>query len=297
MSVMVYENINDFLNTVGIPKMVCEGFYIVKFEDHNYNMNSPITAYKHNFFEISFTIGYNAIVSAEDKMSSTEDYNLSFTSPGQIVKWEIEDHTQSDSVRFMILFKPEFLPFVSDVFSMFETFPFFNNFTRSSYKLNMNQKQVFKQCFNDLYLENELGQLCSINIVKAYLTALLFKAKRELKFSLGISYLKSRREEITYNFEKLIKKTKQKHHPIHYYADLLNISPIYLSECIKAVTGRTAKYMINNYLILEAKSLLKQSQYPIYEIANRLGFDDDSNFVKYFKKLTGSTPKQYKIYN
>lgn len=296
MSVKYFEDINTFLETIGIPLMTHQDFYIVKFEDHNYNVNSPKVAYKHDYFEISFTIGYNALVSIEDKTRNTLDYNLSFTSPGQTVRWEMKEDVPEDSLSFMILFKPEFLPFINHVFNLFETFPFFNNFTRSSYQLNQEQITMFTRCFYDLYQENALDNQVSIPILQSYLTALLFKAKRELKFSEKISYLKSRREEITYNFEHLIKQTKKKHQPIKYFADLLHISPIYLSECIKKTTDKTAKQMIDEYIVLEAKSLLKQSSSSIYEVAFTLGFEDDSNFVKYFKKQTGLTPKQFKIY-
>lgn len=297
MSIKYYEHINEFLDTIGIPQISHEHFYIVKFEDHNYNINSPKTAYKHNYFEVSFSIGYNALVSIDDKTDNALDYNLSFTSPGQTVKWQMDENSHTDSISYMVLFKPEFLPFLNDAFSLFETFPYFNNFTRSSYQLNKNQKTLFKKCFLDLYTENTLGELCSVNVLKAYLTALLFKAKRELQYSLGISYLKTRREEITYNFENLVKQTKQKHKPIRFFADLLHISPIYLSECVKKATNKTAKQIIDEYVILEAKSLLIQSTLSVFEVSHTLGFEDDSNFVKYFKKQTGLTPKQFKIYN
>ena len=57
---------------------------------------------------------------------------------------------------------------------------------------------------------------------------------------------------------------------------------------------KTAKQIIDEYLVLEAKSLLKQSTNSVAEIGYALGFEDNSNFVKYFKKQTNFTPKQYK---
>lgn len=297
MSVIYYKHINDFLDTIGVPQLIHDDFYIVKFEDHEFNINQPRSAYKHDYFEISITIGYNALVSIEDQTRNTLDYNLSFASPGQIIKWEMNQVEFTDTVSYMILFKPRFLPFANGILSLFKTFPYFNNFVLSSFKLDHGQKELFKRCFYDLHKEHQLHKACNIDILKSYLTILLFKAKRELKFSSEVSYLKTRRQEITYNFENLIKATKQKHKPIRYYADQLNISPIYLSECVKKETTKTAKQIINEYIILEAKSLLKQSGDSISEVANQLGFEDDSNFVKYFKKQTGLTPKQFKIYS
>ena len=296
MSVKYYNHINDFLDTIGIPHIKHQNFYIVKFEDYDFKINSPRTAYKHDFFEISFTVGYDALLSIEDKTVNTLDYNLVFASPGQVIKWKMEGEQPKDSVSYMILFKPEFLPFAHSIFNLFETFPYFNSFTLSGYKLNLSQKQLFANCFKEMYAEYKIGSGTQLEILKSYLTILLFKAKRELEYSEEKSFLKTRRQEITYMFELLVKQSKVKHKPIKYYADQLNVSSIYLSECIKKVTNKTAKQVINEYLILEAKSLLKQSDYPVFEIGRQLGFVDDSNFVKYFKKQTGLTPKQYRIY-
>lgn len=296
MSVKYFKHINDFLDTLDVPQIIHDDFYIVKFENHNFHVNQPQAAYSHDYFEIFLSVGYNTMVSTEDKEANTLEYNISFVSPGQLVKWETNKIPMKDTISYMILFKPAFLPFVNGKFSLFETFPYFNNYTQPSYKLTQLQKLQFKRCFQDLHDEYKLGEMAARDILKSYLTVLLFKAKRELKCNTEVSYLKTRKEEITYDFENLVKRTNQKHHPIKYYADLLNISSIYLSECVKSVTDKTAKQIIDEYLILEAKSLLKLSNYTIYEIAHRLGFDDDSNFVKYFRKQTKLTPKQFKIY-
>lgn len=294
MSLKYYSNINDFLDALGAPQLILDGFYILKFEDHNFDINLARNEYKHDYFEILLTLRYNTYTPIEDQTKNVIDYNLSFTSPGQPVN--IDTLKMKGRINYMILFKPEFLPFATGLFSLFETFPYFNNFILPSYQLTAQQKMLFKRCFQDIYEEYQLGEMATVDILKSYLTALLFKAKRELQFSTAISYLKSRRQEITFNFENLIKQTRQKHQPIKYYAELLNISPIYLSECIKKVSDKTAKQIIDEYLVLEAKSLLKLTSKTICEIANQLGFDDGSNFVKYFKKQTGLTPKQYKIY-
>ncbi|WP_459212386.1 helix-turn-helix domain-containing protein [Aquimarina rhabdastrellae] len=288
-----YDNINDFLSAMGLPLIKNKNFYIAKFEDHNYNINNPECATSHEYFDISFTIGYDADVYIGERKANALEYNLSFVSPGQITKWQLNE-IQNKPLSYIILFKPEFLPFANDVFSIYETFPYFNNNTLSSFKLTAAQKKMFITYLGDIYREYQLNSESSFEIIKSYLNILLFNAKRELEYSDGVSYLKSRSQEITYNFENLIKKTKHKHQPIKYYAEKLNISPIYLAECVKKVTSKTAKQIINEYLVLEAKSLLKQSNESIAEIAYALGFEDNSNFVKYFKKQTGVTPKQYK---
>lgn len=289
-----YQDINDFLSAIKMPPIRHADFYIVKFEDYKKNPNPNSTGpYTHNYFEISLSIGYDVDVSVVSNKTNAIDYNLVFVSPNQIVTWELNE-VENNSNSYMMLFKPEFLPVANSVFSLYENFPFFNNNTISSYQLNTKQKQFILTYFEKINAEYKLDKVDSLEIIKAYLSLLLFHSKRELKFSDNISYLKSRAEEITFNFENTIKKTQRKKQSIGYYADKLNISSIYLSECVKKVTTKTAKQIINEYLILEAKSYLKQSSNSISEIAYLLGFEDNSNFVKYFKTQTKMTPTVYR---
>jgi AraC-like DNA-binding protein len=77
------------------------------------------------------------------------------------------------------------------------------------------------------------------------------------------------------------------------YAELLHISPNYLNKCVKNSTNRTAQDLLNEMLILEAKTLLKFSKLQISEIAVNLFDQTPSNFSRFFKSQTGITPKQY----
>lgn len=56
-----YKDINEYLEAIGIPILEHEDFYIVKFELEFVTGNAPIS-YKHNYFEISFALGYDALV-------------------------------------------------------------------------------------------------------------------------------------------------------------------------------------------------------------------------------------------
>ena len=141
--------------------------------------------------------------------------------------------------------------------------------------------------FKDLDKDN-------LEIIRSYLTIMLFEAKQMFIDGEVKSVANSRFEEIAYQFEALIMKTESKRQKLEYYAHKLNFSSIYLAECVKKATGKTAKQIITEYLILESKSLLYQSTKTIDEISSRLGYNDTSNFVTFFKKNVGSTPSQYR---
>lgn len=79
--------------------------------------------------------------------------------------------------------------------------------------------------------------------------------------------------------------------------EALNISPYYLSDLLKAETGKSAKEHIDLALINRAKNRLLQSNDSISEIAYELGFDYPNHFSKLFKSKTGMSPKEFRTLN
>lgn len=70
------------------------------------------------------------------------------------------------------------------------------------------------------------------------------------------------------------------------------INPTYLGEVIKKITGKSPKQILSDRIILEAKSLLNNTDMAISEIAYFLKFQDASNFTKFFKAKTGFSPTE-----
>ena len=78
------------------------------------------------------------------------------------------------------------------------------------------------------------------------------------------------------------------------YAAALNLSPDYLNEAVKATIGKTAKEIIQQRIILEAKRLGLHTDMTTKEIAYRIGFDDPSHFSKFFKNCEGSSFSEFR---
>lgn len=77
-------------------------------------------------------------------------------------------------------------------------------------------------------------------------------------------------------------------------ADELYISTWYLSKLLKKETGSNFTGLLNEIRIEEAKKLLLDPRYKIYEIANKVGYEDIPYFTKLFKRFTGLNPMDYK---
>ena len=80
-----------------------------------------------------------------------------------------------------------------------------------------------------------------------------------------------------------------------FYAKKMNITYKHLNVICKEVVNITAKRFIDEFVILEAKRQLINSAVKSTELAFSLGFEEPTNFIKYFKKFTGLTPNRFKI--
>lgn len=79
-----------------------------------------------------------------------------------------------------------------------------------------------------------------------------------------------------------------------FYAKKLLVSYKHLNLCCKDILNKTAKQFIDDFIILEAKRRLINSEIKSTELAYSLGFEEPTNFTKYFKKKTGITPNSFK---
>lgn len=103
----------------------------------------------------------------------------------------------------------------------------------------------------------------------------------------------NRQEEIFKNFATLVQDNCISQREVTFYAAKLCISTKYLTGICRSVTGDSAKKIIDDFAILEIKALLQSTDLTIQEIADRLGFPDQSYLGRYFKRHEGMSPKEY----
>jgi AraC-like DNA-binding protein len=104
----------------------------------------------------------------------------------------------------------------------------------------------------------------------------------------------AKQNECVERFLELAEKHFKIERQVGFYAEKLRITPKYLSQIIKTNTGKSANDWIDDYVMLEAKALLKSSKLTIQQISDELNFTDQSIFGKYFKRLEGVSPKEYR---
>lgn len=142
----------------------------------------------------------------------------------------------------------------------------------------------------------------SFDIVSGLIAATIYKVGDIMYHYLaehpeGQNNSHNRAEEYFKQFTHLLGEPFREERSVGFYARQLCITPKYLTTLIKRISGQSVSEWIDNYVILEAKTLLKYSTMSIQEIAYYLNFPNQSFFGSYFKRNTGMSPSQYKAQN
>lgn len=130
------------------------------------------------------------------------------------------------------------------------------------------------------------------DIIRSCLHIMLVEAKRN--WSKGIPQAGLIKDGTVQQFKKLIGQHYLEHWSVSKYAELLHITPNYLSELCRNECGKTAGNLIQERILLEAKRLLFNSRESVKEIAFTLNFGDPAYFTRFFKKHTGVSPADYR---
>lgn len=106
----------------------------------------------------------------------------------------------------------------------------------------------------------------------------------------------SRRQQLFEEFLELVEAHYAEQRSVGFYAGKLCLTPKYLSQAILKASGRYANDWIRDYVILEAKALLKSGRYTVQQVGDQLHFPNASFFGKYFKAAVGCTPRWYMLH-
>lgn len=104
----------------------------------------------------------------------------------------------------------------------------------------------------------------------------------------------SRTNELFNMFMEQLETCYKESHDVAYYAERLNITPKYLNSIVQRVTHMTPKTIIDNYVILQIKLVLRTCDANVKQISWDFNFSDPSFFCRYFKQHTGLTPQQFR---
>src|SRR5690554_2643625 len=286
----VFEAFDDFYEAIGFPyRSKIPGFDIFPAESLEPSANRCMAPYRQGYYQIGLLNNYgNTQFNLNTDKLTLKGNPLFFVIPGQIFSW-VRDKNMTG---FFIMFRKEFLR--KSFPNLTNDFPFLKITENNSFVLT---EEEYKSLLYDMKRMDSVSKSphpYQERMLEGMLGSLLYFCRAIFERSKTTENHLSRSQIITNRFELLVDKMYVDTKNVSDYAEKLNITPNYLTTTVKKHTGKSAKDIINERLLVESKSLLKYSGLDIAEIGYRLNFQEPTHFTRFFRKQSGTTPNQFR---
>ncbi|MEP3210478.1 MAG: helix-turn-helix domain-containing protein [Maribacter sp.] len=216
--------------------------------------------------------------------------SLLYLSKGQVNAFDFNEEVQG----YLILFTEAYFKKQLNKLPNTEVVRLFNSHLFSP-KIqipdNSNVKKYIELLFAEFYNEKETFN--KANTIDALFTVLFSKLEQLKKFQ--TFHIKDSDKLAQFlQFKSLVEQQYIQSRNADFYANKMGISYKHLNSICKEIINSTAKQFIDAFIVLEAKRRLINSSVKSTELAFNMGFEEPTNFVKYFKKKTGLTPNKFK---
>ena len=177
----------------------------------------------------------------------------------------------------------------------FKDLPLFTSISQQTYlTLNDDEWRMTNEYVELMWHETRYQPL-QPEVITHLQTALLLELKRFADREENLrQQTATRQDKIFHQFLRLVNLYGLRERKIEFYADKLCVTPNHLGAVIKKASGLTVMQWLNRHAIQKAKVLLRYSDLPIWEVAERMNFANPSFFSKFFKREIGMTPAEYR---
>ena len=153
---------------------------------------------------------------------------------------------------------------------------------------------IIEQLFHLLHKEYESAAPAREKVLHATIDLLMAWIGRHSQINMPPSDRLERRQVKVSEFMQLVEQHYRNDWLIERYAKELNISTVYLNQICRQVSSHTALEIVHQRLLLEAKRSLLYTVMTVSQVSDYLGFSDPTYFSRFFKRLTGLAPKDYR---
>ena len=249
------------------------------------------------FYKISYKPKLKGKLKYGQSYYDFDEGGLLFASPGQIIG--SNDNDASVCSEFTLLIHPDFFlgyPLSKNI----KQYGFFSYSINETLHLSEDEKAIMIEVFK--MIENELNSRIddfSQDVVISQIELLLNYANRFYKRQFITRKilnkgLLQKTEEILEGYFAGERPLTQGIPTVQFLSEKLNISPSYLSDILRSLTGQNAQQHIHQKLIEKAKEKLSTTDLSVSEIAYELGFEHPQSFSKLFKTKTNLSPLEFK---
>jgi AraC-like DNA-binding protein len=254
-----------------------------------------------NFYKISLKRDVHKKLRYGQQYYDFDKGTLSFFAPKQIQSFSTEDIKRmslEEGDGYMLMFHPDFLH-KHLLQTTIKNYGFFSYAVNEALHISEQEEKNIIEIFQKIEKEYQHIDRHTQDIILSQIDLLLnystrFYERQFITRKAVNNDLLAQMEELLNDYFGNEETINNGLPTVEYLAEQLNVSPRYLSDMLRSLTGQNAQQHIHDKLIEKAKEYLTLSNLSVSEIAYQLGFEHSQSFNKLFKKKTNLTPIEYK---
>ncbi|AWG26058.1 helix-turn-helix domain-containing protein [Flavobacterium kingsejongi] len=270
---------------------------VIKFEDTMCFDDESLRSVAYNFYCIALKKNFHGKMRYGQQYYDFDEGIMTFFSPGQVITTDINPEMKISG--WWLVVHPDFLR----NYTLSKTIKDYGYFSYAvNEALHLSEKEEISI---DSIMENIKGEYASVidhysqDVIISYIELLLNYCNRF--YNRQFITRKSVNSDLLVEVEKLLsnyfnsEKVQESGLPtVAYLSEQLHLSPNYLSDMLRSLTGQSTQQHIHAALIEKAKEILTTTSLSVSEIAYRLGFEYPQSFNKLFKSKTNVSPLQFR---
>lgn len=281
-----------------VPQQLQQGighFNVFRLDDCSRPNGKPIVYTRRDFYKVCLIRGEH-IYHYADKSIAVTGTTLIFFNPNVPYTFESQSGV---STGYFCIFTESF--FIEKIRGSLNNLPMFSIGGKPAYFLNETQDKVVSEIFEKMLEEIASDYVFKYDLLRNYVTELTHYALKSQP-SESLYQHPDAKSRITAVFTELLERQFPIESPSQRFslrsakdfAVKLAVHVNHLNRSVKETTGKTTTNIITERVLVEAKSLLKHTDWNVAEIGYCLGFEEAAHFNNFFKKQTANTPGAFR---
>lgn len=293
------KTISEFHQLRGLPKPEHPLISVINIKSIKLLSDDEPTSFLYDFYFIALKRNCNVKFKYGQQQYDFDEGTMFFLAPNQIFGIEHGEDEALERMGWMLLIHPDFL-WNTSLAKSIKQYKYFDYSVNEALFLSEKEETTITGIIQSIQQEYHSNiDKFSQGIIIAQLEVLLTYAERfyqrqfitrKITNHQIITRLENMLEEY-FNSDDLANKGLPS---VQYIAGSLNVSPNYLSELLKVLTGQSTQQHIHDKLIEKAKEKLSTTDLSVSEIAYELGFEHPQSFSKLFRTKTKLSPSEFR---
>jgi AraC-like DNA-binding protein len=290
-------SISEAHRSLGLPKPEHPLVSLVNLRDVRHTNQELAGSFVYNFYSVCIKKNYKGKLKYGQNYYDFDEGVMTFFSPGQVITTELDE--DNDYSGWWLLFHPDFIrhyPLAATI----KTYGYFSYATHEALHVSEKEEAMVEGIMKNIQQEYRSSiDAFSQDVLISHVDLLLtycnrFYNRQFITRKQGGNDLLVKLESLLTDYFNGEKVSELGLPTVQYLSEQLNVSPNYLSDMLRTLTGQSTQQHIHEKLIEKAKEILTTTSLSVGEIAYQLGFEYPQSFSKLFKNKTHVSPLAFR---